>query len=188
VVVLAYGALSSRKGIEALLRACERLEQPQRFVVLLAGRQDPNVTHQIARRRATLVNRGIRLLEWNRFLDDKSEAVAFAAADMVWMGYFGFLGSSGVLLQSAKAGLPIIACNEGTIGWTTRQHGLGLTIDPMDATEVASAINKLAGNHSFRRQCGDRGILLAKQHTPERFGVAICDMIKEAANSNYLCA
>ena len=81
VLVLAYGALTGRKGVSALIKACQEVAEPQRLVVLLAGRQEPEVRTQISSTREALLKKGVRLIEWNRFLDDSAESLAFAAAD-----------------------------------------------------------------------------------------------------------
>ncbi|MEI6075623.1 MAG: glycosyltransferase family 4 protein [Verrucomicrobiota bacterium] len=181
VLVLSYGALTGRKGIPALMQACQQVAEPQRLVILLAGRQEPGVTAHIFRERDELLKKGVRLIEWNRFLDDSAEALSFAAADIVWMGYCGFTGSSGVLLQAAAAGLPVIACQEGAIGRTAQKHELGPRIDPADPLAVVSALNRLVADSEFRRRCGEHGRRMAEQHLPVKFGSAICNLIFESA-------
>ncbi|MBL9138407.1 MAG: glycosyltransferase family 4 protein [Verrucomicrobiales bacterium] len=178
-VILSYGALSLRKGVGELLRSLEGVSEPGSWVVHLAGSQDAETRALIADRSDDHRRRGLRIIEWNRFLNDEEESVAFAAADLVWMGYRGFLASSGVLLQAASARLPVVATHEGVIGETTREWGLGPVVDTSDIAAVRAALESLRAAPSLRKEYGARGEPLAEEHSPGRFAERILKMVSD---------
>ena len=71
---------------------------------------------------------------------------------MVWIGYRKFYGSSGVLMQAAKAGVPVVGCRQGLVGWTIARYRLGESVDIDDAAGVVAAIVRVlaAGRDAWR--------------------------------------
>jgi glycosyltransferase involved in cell wall biosynthesis len=181
VVVLAYGGLSKRKGVAELIRAAATPSCPKAVALLLAGTQDPFTRAVLAEAPAQRLQATGRLFTIAGFLNDQQEDLAFRAADLVWLGYLDFYGSSGVLLQAARRGLPVVASRAGLVGWTSSKHRLGEEIDPTDPGEVVAALSRLAGDAAYRSECAERGRRLAETHTPEHFGAAVCDAIAAAA-------
>lgn len=178
IVVLMYGALDARKGIKELLAALRRLGPDSNVVVVIAGEPQDSATRQLLAESevAELIEYGM-LQVIAGFLDDEQEFTVFKAADIVWLGYQGFYGMSGVLLQAGLAGLPVIACKQGLIGWFVRQHRLGEILDTMEPAEIGSSIRRLANDPGTRRACGDRGQRLATAHTPQRVAEGVCDAL-----------
>lgn len=177
-VILVYGMLTVKKGIESLLNAvdtCDRLK----VTVLLAGTQDERIKSLLAEPLArSLLARG-QLVESAEFHDSKREYRVFKAADVVWIGYVGrSFGSSGVLFQAGSMRLPVLATSEGLIGWLVRRHRLGLTITPEDKKAVADAIERLYSDKELFRNLSDNGQRLSHQHTGRNFGNTICDAIE----------
>ncbi len=175
-VMLSYGALGERKGVVELVAAVAQCDP--RVVLLLAGRQDDFTKAHLAGPEGTKLKAEGRLFEMNAFLDDAQEATAFAASDAVWVGYRGWYGMSGVLVQSGAAGLPVVSMDEGLVAYLVERHKLGLTVPIADTPKVAAAIMRLANEPSLAREMGENGLRLAPQHTPEAFGNAICDHIQ----------
>jgi hypothetical protein len=86
----------------------------------------------------------IRLLD--RYIDLAEEHLLFAAVDIVWLGYVGHYTGSAVLEQAAASGRPVIACEDGLIGWETQRHSLGKVITPGSTPEIVAAV------HAFERE------------------------------------
>lgn len=173
IVVLVYGALDDSKGLDALLGSMQADGFREEVSVLVAGRQDPEIKALLASSHAKTLRDAGRIYERNDFLYSESEQEVFSASDIVWVGYRGQYISSGVLIKATMAGLPIVACEEGLIGWLTRNHELGLTVDIGDERAVATAISELTRNQELSRKFSENGRRFSMQHTVDAFGQAI---------------
>lgn len=179
-VILVFGSLTDRKGLEHLLQAVSRLGCAD-VVVLAAGKPDESMQAFLDSAVAHEMARSGQLIVRAAFLDSAGEAQVFSAADAVWLGYVGgAYGSSGVLYQAGAAGLPVIAMEEGLIGWMTRNYQLGVTVDPTDHQRVAEEILSLKNDTVARRRSGENGRRLAALHTGPSFGRAICDALEDS--------
>lgn len=177
IVIAVYGALSSRKGISHLLNAVSDEFCDRRVSVLLAGQMEPSVR---ALQRSTVgleLARGGRLRWYEGFLSSEEEYRVIRAADIVWLGYDEFFGMSGVLVQAGMAAAPIIACNQGLIGYLATKYAMGVVVDPTNSRQTVDAINYLGSDASLRTALGQNGYDYARDHTPQRFASAVCDAI-----------
>jgi glycosyltransferase involved in cell wall biosynthesis len=180
-VILVYGALSPRKGIRELLGAISDSSCPETVAVLLAGSQDEATQELLNTPDNRRLHAAGRLIVMQGFLNDEQEYLAFRASDVVWLGYRGFYGMSGVLVQAGMMELPIIACREGIIGWMALQNGLGEIVDVSDHLQVIHAISRFVETPSLRSRYGSRGTAMAQDHTSWSFGFAVCDAIASVA-------
>ena len=173
VVVLVFGTLSLRKGVGVLVDAARDPAVPDNVTLLLAGAQSVDVADYMRRPEVADLTRAGRLVALNRFLGKDDEARVFKAADIVWLGYRGHYESSGVQIQAAQAGLPVLASNEGLVGRLTEDRTSGLTV-PVDRTgDVAGALSRLAADAGLRDLCGKNGRESFADHTPENFRAII---------------
>jgi glycosyltransferase involved in cell wall biosynthesis len=168
VVVLVFGSLSRRKGLPHIVPSTDRVH------VLVAGRLDADMVEWLALPVARTLRDAGRLHVLDGWCDARREADAFAASDVMWMGYDGHAQSSGVLIQAGRAGLPVIACDEGIIGWFTRRHSTGLVVNVRDHDTVATAIAQLVRDPGLRRRLGENGRRATRGHTTER-AIAVID-------------
>lgn len=178
LVLLVYGSIERRKGVAQLLDAARRPDFPGSVIVLLAGRQDADARELLSStENARLVGQR-RIVVRPEFQDDQAEADLFSAADMIWLGYVDFYGTSGVMLQAGRSGLPVVATDEGVIGWLAARERLGPVVNPRDAAAVARAITMLAREPATRRAFGERGRAFAGSHTLDAFAQALADAIE----------
>jgi glycosyltransferase involved in cell wall biosynthesis len=175
MVLLVYGELTTRKGVDALLNAARKPGFPAELEILLAGKQDERIKLLLRSSQARALREAGRLHELDGYITDEETHMVFRAADMVWLGYRGHYTASGVLIQAGMMGLPIVACDAGLIGWKTRKHKLGLTISIDDAGAVAGAISKLTRDHNLRNESGENGKKLSVTHSLENFARVACD-------------
>ncbi|MBL8059967.1 MAG: glycosyltransferase [Chthonomonas sp.] len=180
-LVLAYGALSLRKGVAEVLAGTSLSEKA---CVVLAGRRDTEVEALLQGETATSLRSKGRLCEIKGFLDDRQESLAFHACDVVWLGYRNWLGMSGVLILAAIARKPVICHCEGLIPSLVKKYNLGLVIDISDSSAVKEAIDLISSNVVLKQEFAQAGPEFANLHTPQRFGDCIADAIESAANPN----
>lgn len=183
IVVLVYGSLNERKGIDRLVAALHYLgDDANAVVALIAGEPQDSITRELLAGKEVgelMESKMLRVIAG--FLDDERELMVFKAADLVWLSYQDFYGMSGVLLQAGLASLPVLACRQGLIGWLVKRYGLGETLDSMDPATIGSTIRQLANDPQARRCYGERGLALAMTHTPQRLAEGVCDAIYRAA-------
>lgn len=172
-VVLVYGVLDDSKGLDLLLRSMQADGFREEVSVLVSGPQNSEIRALLASSQAKALRDAGRIYERNDFLYGEREQEVFSASDMVWVGYRRQYISSGVLIQAAMAGLPIVACDEGLIGWLTRHHELGLTVDIGDERAIATAISELVRNKELSGKFRDNGRRFSTQHTVDQFSQAI---------------
>lgn len=134
-IVLVYGAIDQRKGVDQLLQGLTHQKMLRNVRVLVVGRHTPALREQFSRE--PLVT------SIDTYADCNTEEAAFRAADVVWMGYRSHYVMSGVLVLAAMAGKPVLATRSGLIGWMTQRYALGLTIDCDNGFEVAKALHSL---------------------------------------------
>jgi len=164
-LVLLFGEISARKGVVSLLEAAADPSCSPRVHVMLAGR--------FADRAAILENASFQRLKVDGrlhvidgYVQGEDERRVLAAADCAWLGYTGFYGMSGVMVLSARHGVPVLASREGLIGYLTMKHQFGVTIEPGDRSSVVDALNRLAGEREFFRLAGEKGASVFEKHDP----------------------
>lgn len=172
-IALVYGALDASKGIDSLLAATEDGRFPREVGLLLAGPQDTEVRALLSSPRAENLRRAGRLYDLDKYVHGEDEHAVFRASDLVWIGYRRQYISSGVLIQAGMAGLPVVACDEGLIGWLTRKRNTGLVVHIEDARAVAKAVSRLTRDPGLSRRLGDNGRRYAASHNVEGFSKAV---------------
>ncbi|MFM0328643.1 glycosyltransferase [Paraburkholderia strydomiana] len=133
--LLVYGAITERKGIYELVHAMTRLESAPTLIV--AGEQDPGTRHFMRNHVRSLTPAPLVL---DSFISIDMERDLFSACDAVWLGYKGHYGMSGVLVQAYRFGKPVIATEDGLIGWFSRRCELGPILSDLSSASIGKAI------------------------------------------------
>jgi glycosyltransferase involved in cell wall biosynthesis len=177
-VVLVYGSLTPRKGIQELLGAM-KTSNIENMTILLAGRADERIDELL---NASEFKRYIgqkKLLVRKWFHDHEEEYLVFSASDVVWTCYVGpFFGSSGVFYQAGALGLPVIVNRHGLLSWLVKRHDNGLTCDPADPHSINDALLQLKTNSELYKKLGQNGRRLSANHTGYNFGEIVCQSMK----------
>jgi glycosyltransferase involved in cell wall biosynthesis len=139
-VMLIYGSLSLRKGVDVLLQAAKSPDFPDDMILFLAGKQDSDVQALLKSSEGNALIQCGKLIEVDRYLHKAEQTAAFCASDVVWLGYRDHYSSSGVLAQAQALNLPVVGCKEGVIGWTLTKYNKGYILEDMSAPFVAKAI------------------------------------------------
>jgi len=177
-VILVYGSLTKRKGIEVLLQASECSDFPARCHLLLAGNQAPDATAILQSPHAMRLRQAGRLHEITHYLREEEGNTVFGAADAVWLGYCAHYQMSGVLVQAGMMGLPSIACEEGLIGWLTSRHQSGVVVPIADPSAVARKIKDLFETPGRARECGNNGRKAYACHTEDHAAKVLLQAIE----------
>lgn len=168
ILVLVFGSIDERKGIEPLLKTLLCQGSLENYVVILAGKHSVTIKNRL--RDApyeSLLSTG-RLVLLDHFVTTDEQELVFAAADVVWVGYRNHIYMSGVLVLAGMAGLPVIGTANGEIGQLISRHSLGEVVNIDSPTDVTRALRvMLDANH--RLQIGRRAEFVFKSHSVENF-------------------
>jgi len=127
--ILVYGSIDGRKGLDCLLDLLSTTEAFGPITVLLVGKQSEAVRAMIGQKSEGNSNRSWQIVSIDRRVADAEEAGAFSAADLVWVGYRGHYTMSGVLIKAAQYGRPVLAFQQGLIGWFVKNWDLGILLE-----------------------------------------------------------
>jgi glycosyltransferase involved in cell wall biosynthesis len=129
--ILVYGVISNRKGIDVLLELFEDAVFRTEYCVVIAGLQDRSIEEMLNEKKID----GI-IIE-NKFIDFDLEDELFNSCDLVWVYYSGHVGMSGVLIQAASKGKPVIGSPQGLIEWFITTYKLGTVITSGNKEQVS---------------------------------------------------
>lgn len=161
--VLVYGAISERKGIFELVDALAARDDAPTLVI--AGAQDMDVRSPLLRALTQLTPAPVVM---DRFIDTDTEQALFSACDIIWLGYKGHYGMSGVLVQAYRFGKPLIATADGLIGWFCRDGELGPVIDELTPDAINQALDTLL-EQDWQRPATANGAHLLERNTLAQF-------------------
>jgi glycosyltransferase involved in cell wall biosynthesis len=137
--LLVYGSISERKGICELAEALAGMKDAP--TLLLAGEQDEAI-RGFMRAFIPILKPAPVILD--RFISNEMERDLFSACDVVWLGYKGHYGMSGVLVQAYRFDKPVVATSDGLIGWFCRGGQLGPCLDDLSAASITRALDAVA--------------------------------------------
>jgi glycosyltransferase involved in cell wall biosynthesis len=137
--VLVYGAINDRKGVFELIDAlAQRTGNSHGPTLVVAGAQDAEVRASLG---AALSRLQPAPVVMDRFISSETELDLFSACDVVWLGYKGHYGMSGVLVQAFRFAKPVVATADGLIGWFCRTGELGPVVEDLSASAVNRALD-----------------------------------------------
>ncbi|SAK69844.1 glycosyltransferase [Caballeronia ptereochthonis] len=137
--VLVYGAINDRKGVFELIDALAgRAGGAYGPTLVIAGAQDADVRDRLTAAAAKLTPPPV---VFDRFISSDDELDLFSACDVVWLGYKGHYGMSGVLVQAYRFGKPVVATADGLIGWFCRTGELGPIIEDLAVCSINRALD-----------------------------------------------
>jgi glycosyltransferase involved in cell wall biosynthesis len=146
-VMLLFGRLDDgRKGVAQLLDAVSTLpnEAAGKLCLMLIGFATPEAREQIeARVNQIRQAHPLQIISNYDYVPEEEVQAYFQLADIVLAPYQRHVGSSGILLQGAAAGKPVLCSNYGLIGDLTRRYQLGVTVDTTQPSEITKGIIRL---------------------------------------------
>lgn len=139
------GDLTVRKGTDLLLRSFFALDDPN-LTLALYGILSPEMRAIVAERSAW-VEQG-RIILRDEFVPDQVFTEALFAVDGLWVGYPRQIGISSLLLFAADTARPVLSSEFGSVGWMTREYGMGRTFQP-DLAGATDALRWFAQGPAF---------------------------------------
>jgi glycosyltransferase involved in cell wall biosynthesis len=174
-----FGVLDERKGIFKVMRAFGALspELMSKCRLNLVGRTDPEQKEKIYQALDALRKTGLSVHIDDRFVAQSEVREIYARSDVMLLLYEGaMVQPSGVLVQSAAFGRPVLATDAGWVGYTVKKHRLGLAVDTTNTEEMTKAIKRMVeGERNFDPE---QAVEFARTHAPEKYGEAIVQLLE----------
>jgi|SRR5579862_294710 len=159
-LVLYFGRLSWKKGLDRLLRA---FALTRNGVLVIGGTDDEKLAPRL-RHLATELRISDRVKIVPRTISNHDKEYLFAAAKLfVLSSYSENFGNT--VLDAMRRGLPVVVTPEVGAAEIVRDAGGGI-ITSGDSESLSEAINRLIENPALARTLGDAG----KQHVQAHYG------------------
>jgi glycosyltransferase involved in cell wall biosynthesis len=171
-----FGSLDARKGIGVVLDALQALpRQAQRELTLvLAGPvTGPGRVELLTRLREFDADSNVELILEDSFIPESDVQRLLAGCDLSLLTYQRPVGSSGVLIRAAAAGIPVLSTDYGVVGEQVRRHRLGITVDTTDANAIRDVIESWIEQPETIPFDPEAAAEFARQNTAELFAATI---------------
>jgi glycosyltransferase involved in cell wall biosynthesis len=175
-VLLLFGQLTERKGLEELLNAIRELQPREcdRCCLLLVGVIDHEYRQRILPRLEEARNAlGLLVVHHPAYVPEADVAALFQLSHGILVPYPRHAGMSGVVLLAAAAGRPVLSSDYGLMAAFVRQHRLGLTVDVTDPRALALALRQLIDATPGQLIDRDYASRMVAMHHPTRFAALI---------------
>ncbi len=175
-VVLFFGSIAARKGIYQTLDALPMLSsdrQEQLCLVLVGAIQkaEKERIHEGLRRVRETTK--VQIVVQDRFVEEEEIQSIFAGAGLILLPYQRHLGSSGVLIRAALAGVPVLGSDYGLVGEHLRRHTLGLATDTTRPSAIATGIEAWLTAPNQFPFAPDSARRFAAENTAEHFAATL---------------
>lgn len=141
-MLLLFGSLDPRKGVFELLEALKALpdDLARRACLVMAGEINAGRAEMLEAV-AALRNRGaLQVIHLDAFVSDEEMHRLFGAAALALMPYQHHVGSSGVVVRAAAAGVPVLGPAYGMLGTLIRDRSLGLSVDTTQPAAITRGL------------------------------------------------
>lgn len=174
-VFLLFGALyDGRKGLHQVLEAISTLSPDlcQKVCLLLVGQLGDNspIPAQIAELSQNLP---LQAIIRDGFVPEQEVQLYFQSADVILAPYQWHVGMSGIVVQAAAAGKPLLSTNYGLMGEITRHWQLGLVVDSTNPGDIAKGLTRFLLESTEELSDRIKMKAFAAQNSAERFASII---------------
>jgi len=174
-VLLVFGSVNKRKGIDTLVEALLRLPSraAQAVCLVVAGKIDPDYRAIIDTLVQTLTTHTpVQIIRHDHYIADADIPAFFHMADVCCALYRRHWGPSNFVLLAAAAARPILSTSQGLMGYLVREHGLGITADVENIDQVVTALERLLDAPESVLSPADQRAAFVAQHDPTAFARA----------------
>lgn len=177
-IALLFGALTGRKGIyetlDALLDLPSQLQSS--LCIVLAGQVNLQDHKRLVAKIAEIHSASaVQIISQFEFLIESEVPVYFQMADIVLAPYQHHIGMSGILLQAAVAGKPVLSSNFGLMGEMVKKYRLGLAIDSSKPSEIATGLSSLLVRNNAKPFDVVQMKIFAQENSADKFARVIFD-------------
>lgn len=177
-IALLFGALTGRKGIyetlDALLHLPSQLQSS--LCLVLAGQVNLQDHERLVAKIAEIHSASVvQIISQFEFLMESEVPVYFQMADIVLAPYQHHVGMSGILLQAAVAGKPVLSSNFGLMGEMVKKYRLGLAIDSSKPSEIAMGLSSLLVRSNAQKFDVVQMKIFAQKNSADKFARVIFD-------------
>lgn len=172
-LVLCYGSLTNRKGVDHLLAAMAHPSWPANTGAVCAGRYREGVRTLLSSPQAEALATQGRLHRREGYITNDDENLLFQACTAVWLVYDDHDAMSGCLVQAGLHQRAVIGCANGLIGWYIAQSNGGIIYRPAQITTSLAALAALLADPVQRAQAGQRLHACFKDHTMAMFRACV---------------
>jgi glycosyltransferase involved in cell wall biosynthesis len=131
---LYFGTAQYRRGYDTLLKMAN--ESDSSFIHCGLRNDNERYIHDIEELRTSLSKSG-RLFETDQYIEDPfCIECFFKSVSHLVLPYRNFFGSSGVMLQALSFGIPVLAPDNGIIGYRIKTHYLGSTYNDKESSSL----------------------------------------------------
>jgi glycosyltransferase involved in cell wall biosynthesis len=172
-----FGGLAKRKGVFRILSAWKKLPEGVKGKASLRM-IGPCIEHDRPQIQALVTEMGDSRISFEpRFVPNEEIRNIYENTDALLLLYEGaMVGPSGVLIQAAAWGVPVLATDIGWIGKTVVQRNLGKTVNPHDEEALIGAMKECVEN-GFSIDV-ESGFQWAEMHVPEKYGETFVHVVR----------
>ncbi len=157
--VLSVGTVQPRKNYGRLIAAFARLPDTGLSLVIAGGR---GWMYEEVEEAARAMGNRVKLIG---FVDDADLPALYTLAEVFALPSL-YEGFGLPPLEAMACGTPVIVGDNSSLPEVVGEAGL--RVEATDVESIATAIERLLGDHSLRQQCRERGLARARQFTWER--------------------
>ncbi len=168
-VMLIYGVINNVKGINEAVHSLLLHNEIQNLSIMIVGKQDTTIKKLLNNKKIKKLINSRKIIVIDYFVDEKVEREIFTVSDFGWAGYvYGSQSSSGFLVHSCSAGLPIISNDKSLTSHHVRKNKLGICINPFNYKNTNKDVRKFIYMNDYKKYVKNC-INFAKKRTKRKF-------------------
>ncbi|WP_299762474.1 glycosyltransferase [uncultured Dokdonia sp.] len=154
--IMTFGKFGTYKKVEPLIEAVELIRESSDLdlEVVVAGTDNPNVPGYLANVQEKYKH--IKQVRFTGYVEEEEVPTLFKDSAVVVFPYTATTGSSGVLHQAGSYGKAVVLPDLGDLALLIKDEGYqGEFFNPEHTQSLATAIEKIITNDTYRKQLGE---------------------------------
>ncbi len=149
---LLFGGLNRRKGVMRILESLPLLPKSTQSLLrlVLTGPVDPRERDEVYQKLDHVrSSTAVEIIIDDRYVPDETLQCYIDSADFILVAYQRHIGSSGVLIRAAEAGVPVLGSDFGLVGAQITRNALGLAVDATSLEALSRGIRRFVDQPEF---------------------------------------